>query len=277
MKFIKMHGTGNDYVYIDCFQEKVENPEKLAIYVSDRHKSIGSDGLVLIMPSIKCDFQMRMFNSDGSEAQMCGNAIRCVGKYVYDFGYTTKINLEIETLSGVKKLELFPTKGKIKKVKVNMGKPILLTKNIPVIWEEEKLISRSINFSCGKWIITTVSMGNPHTIIFTKKIKNLNIKQIGKEIENHPMFPEKTNVEFVEIISLNYAKMRVWERGSGETQSCGTGACAALTAGIINGKLNKKAKISLLGGELELELEKEGYISMIGDAHLVFTGEFNID
>jgi len=270
-----MHGAGNDYVYIDCFQETIHCPEELAIRLSDRHKGIGSDGLVLIMPSNKCDFRMRMFNSDGSEAQMCGNAIRCVGKYVYDNGYTQKLNITVETLSGVKQLELFPTNNKISKVKVDMGKPILLVKDIPVIWEEEKLIYKTINFLSGPRILTAVSMGNPHAIIFSEKIDKLDIEKIGKEIEYHPMFPEKTNVEFVEVLSLHHAKMRVWERGSGETQACGTGACAALVSSVINGKLNRKATISLLGGDLELEWDKKTeHVFMTGDAKLVYTGDF---
>ncbi|BAG83983.1 diaminopimelate epimerase [Candidatus Azobacteroides pseudotrichonymphae] len=275
MKFTKMHGAGNDYIYIDCFKEKIDCPEELAIRLSDRHKGIGSDGLVLIMPSDKCSFRMRMFNSDGSEAQMCGNAIRCVGKYVYDNGYTRKLNITIETLAGVKQLELFPTNDKIRKVKVNMGKPILLAKDIPVIWEKEKLIYETIDFSSEQWILTAVSMGNPHVVIFVEKVSRLDVKRIGKEIEHHPMFPEKINVDFVEILSLYHAKMRVWERGSGETQACGTGACAALVASVLNGKLNRKATISLLGGDLELEWdEKTEHVFMTGDASLVFIGEF---
>ncbi|MDR0530411.1 MAG: diaminopimelate epimerase [Bacteroidales bacterium OttesenSCG-928-I14] len=275
MKFTKMHGAGNDYIYIDCFKEKIDCPEELAIRLSDRHKGIGSDGLVLIMPSDKCNFRMRMFNSDGSEAQMCGNAIRCVGKYVYDNGYTRKLNITIETLAGVKQLELFPTNDKIRKVKVNMGKPILLAKDIPVIWEKEKLIYETIDFSSEQWILTAVSMGNPHVVIFVEKVSRLDVKRIGKEIEHHPMFPEKINVDFVEILSLYHAKMRVWERGSGETQACGTGACAALVASVLNGKLNRKATISLLGGDLELEWdEKTEHVFMTGDASLVFIGEF---
>jgi diaminopimelate epimerase len=275
MKFTKMHGAGNDYIYIDCFKEKIDSPEELAIRLSDRHKGIGSDGLVLIMPSDKCNFRMRMFNSDGSEAQMCGNAIRCVGKYVYDNGYTRKLNITIETLAGVKQLELFPTNDKIRKVKVNMGKPILLAKDIPVIWEKEKLIYETIDFSSEQWILTAVSMGNPHVVIFVEKVSRLDVKRIGKEIEHHPMFPEKINVDFVEILSLYHAKMRVWERGSGETQACGTGACAALVASVLNGKLNRKATISLLGGDLELEWdEKTEHVFMTGDASLVFIGEF---
>ena len=275
MKFAKMHGAGNDYVYIDCFKEKVDNPEELAIVVSDRHKGIGSDGLVLIMPSEICDFQMRMFNMDGSEAQMCGNASRCVGKFVYDKGYTQKEQITLETKAGIKTLKLFPVNGKVEKVTVDMGEPILDAKKIPVIWNEEQLINRLINFNPEEYAITCVSMGNPHAVIFTENIKNLNIEKTGRKIENHSMFPEKTNVEFVEILSPNHAQMRVWERGSGETQACGTGSCATLVAAVINNKLNRKATISLLGGDLELEWnEDNNHVFMTGSAVTVFEGEF---
>ncbi|GHT76086.1 diaminopimelate epimerase [Bacteroidia bacterium] len=277
MKFTKMHGAGNDYVYVDGFQENVKNPEALAIQISDRHKGIGSDGLVLILPSDTCDFRMRMFNADGSEAQMCGNASRCVGKYVYDAGYTDKKTISLETKAGVKILELFPVNGKVEKVKVDMGEPILITKDIPVIWKDEKLINQTIDFEPEKLAITAVSMGNPHAVIFTDNVKNLKLEEIGQKIENHPMFPERTNVEFVEILTPQKANMRVWERGSGETQACGTGACAAFVAGVLNNKLERKAIISLLGGDLELEWdEKTNHILMIGDAVKVFEGEIEL-
>ncbi|GHT04442.1 diaminopimelate epimerase [Bacteroidia bacterium] len=274
MKFTKMHGAGNDYVYIDCFQEKVEYPKELAIRVSDRHKGIGSDGLVLILPSDTCDFRMRMFNMDGSEAQMCGNATRCIGKYVYDNGYTQKQKITLETKAGVKILELFPVNGKVEKVKVDMGEPVLLTSKVPVKWNEEKLINQEIDFNSEKIAITAVSMGNPHAVTFVPSVTDLELERIGKKIENHPMFPEKTNVEFVEILSPNRAKMRVWERGSGETQACGTGACATLVAAVLNNKLERKATISLLGGDLELEWnEKNNHVYMTGEAVKVFEGE----
>jgi diaminopimelate epimerase len=274
MKFTKMHGAGNDYVYVDCFREKVEHPRELAIRVSDRHKGIGSDGLVLILPSDTCDFRMRMFNMDGSEAQMCGNATRCIGKYVYDNGYTQKQKITLETKGGVKILELFPVNGKVEKVKVDMGEPELTTNKIPVIWHKERFINQKIDFEPEKFEVTAVSMGNPHAVIFMDGIDTLDIEKIGKKIENHPMFPEKTNVEFVEVLSPNRAKMRVWERGSGETQACGTGACATLVAGVLNNKLERKATISLLGGDLELEWnEKNNHVYMTGEAVKVFEGE----
>jgi diaminopimelate epimerase len=277
MKFTKMHGAGNDYVYIDCFKEKVDRPEELAVKVSDRHKGIGSDGLVLIMPSEVCDFRMRIFNLDGSEAQMCGNATRCIGKYVYDNGYTQKQILSLETKGGVKILELFPENGKVKKVKVDMGEPVLAVEKIPVTWNEEKLIDRLIDFEPEKYALTAVSMGNPHVVIFTEEIDRLDLERIGRKIENHPMFPERTNVEFVEILSPVHAKMRVWERGSGETQACGTGACAVQVAGVWNGRLERKVTVSLLGGDLELEWDEENnHVYMTGDAVKVFEGNYEL-
>jgi len=276
MKFTKMHGAGNDYVYIDCFQEKVENPEELAIKVSDRHKGIGSDGLILIMPSDTCDFRMRMFNADGSEAQMCGNGSRCVGKFVYDKGLTNKQKITLETKAGTKVLELFPVGGKVKKVKVDMGEPVLDTPKIPVIWKEEQLINQVIDFEPEKYALTGVSMGNPHVVIFTENIDKLDLEKIGPKIENHPMFPERVNTEFVEILSPTYARMRVWERGSGETLACGTGACAVEVAGVLTGKLAREATISLLGGDLELTWNKDdNHIYMTGGAVTVFEGEWN--
>lgn len=274
MKFTKMHGAGNDYVYIDCFREKVENPQQLAIIISDRHKGVGSDGLVLIMPSNTSDFRMRMFNMDGSEAQMCGNASRCVGKYVYDNDYTKKEIITLETAAGEKILHLYPVNGVVEKVKVNMGEPVLSAVNIPVKSTKEKVLNETVKFDSGTFALTCISMGNPHAVIFYDDLDNLPIEKIGKEIENHDMFPEKTNVEFLKIISRNKAFMRVWERGSGETQACGTGACAALVAAVLNKKLDKKAVISLPGGDLELEWDEgNNHVYMMGPAVKVFEGE----
>jgi diaminopimelate epimerase len=275
VKFVKMHGTGNDYVYIDCFEQNVDNPQELAVKVSDRHKGIGSDGLILIMPSMICDFRMRMFNADGSEAQMCGNGSRCVGKYVYDKGYTNKRKITLETLAGIKTLELFPVDGKVEKVKVDMDSPVLNVKNIPAVWPERELINRIIDFEPEKYAVTAVSMGNPHAVIFTENIDSLDLETVGKKIENHPMFPERVNVEFVEILSSSHAKMRVWERGSGETQACGTGACAVGVAGVLNNKLERKSTVSLLGGDLEIEWnENNSHVYLTGEAVTVFEGVF---
>ncbi|MDR2806521.1 MAG: diaminopimelate epimerase [Dysgonamonadaceae bacterium] len=288
MKFTKMHGAGNDYVYIDGFREKIENPEALAIRLSDRHKGIGSDGLTLILPSETCDFRMRMFNADGSEAQMCGNASRCVGKYVYDNGYTDKQTITLETKAGVKVLQLFPVNGRVEKVKVDMGEPILSTRNIPANWPDEQLINQRVDIGPEKPTVTAVSMGNPHVVIFLDEenrkalsvfndLQSYSIENLGKRIENHPMFPEKTNVEFVEILSPTHANMRVWERGSGETQACGTGACATLVAAVLNRRLERKATISLLGGDLELEWNAgNNHVFMTGPAVKVFDGEIDL-
>ena len=276
MKFTKMHGAGNDYVYVDCFKENVECPKELAIRISDRHKGIGSDGLVLIQSSDTCDFRMRMFNADGSEAQMCGNAVRCIGKFVYEKGYTQKQHITLETIAGIKTLELFLENGKVEKVKVDMGEPTLTTCKIPVRWTDNVLINQVIDFEPEKYALTCVSMGNPHAVIFTENIDKLDLATIGRKIENHPMFPEKVNVEFVEILSPSHARMRVWERGSGETLACGTGACAVETAAVLNHLLERKAVISLSGGDLELEWnETNNHIYMTGDAVIVFEGEIH--
>jgi diaminopimelate epimerase len=275
-----MHGAGNDYVYVDCFLEKVDNPAELAVRISDRHKGVGSDGLVLIMHSDTCDFRMRMFNADGSEAQMCGNASRCIAKFVYDRGYVNKKIITLETQAGVKILELLPENGEVHKVKVDMGEPVLETSKIPVKWNEKTLINQVVDFGQEKYAITCVSMGNPHAVIFVEKqgggIDALDLEKIGPKIENHPMFPERVNTEFVEIVSPTHARMRVWERGSGETLACGTGACAVEVAAVLNRKLERKATISLLGGDLELEWNEENnHIYMTGDAVTVFEGEIN--
>ncbi len=281
MKFTKMHGAGNDYIYIDCFKELIEEPEKLASKVSDRHKGIGSDGLVLIMPSDVADFRMRMFNSDGSEAQMCGNASRCIGKYVYDTGLTNKTSISLETKAGVKYLDLFPGEnGKIKKVRVDMGEPIMEALEIPVDVREinskvKKVINIVVDFYPEKYSITCVSMGNPHCVIFEKNIINIPLEAIGKKIEHFSLFPEKVNVEFVEVLSPMKVKARVWERGAGETQACGTGACAILVAGVLNGKLQRKAIVELPGGDLEIEWnESDNHVYMTGEAVTVYNGEF---
>jgi diaminopimelate epimerase len=276
MKFTKMHGAGNDYVYVNCFEETIDNPAELAIRVSDRHKGIGSDGLILVMPSATCDFRMRMFNADGSEAQMCGNGSRCVGKFVYDKGLTNKTKITLETKAGVKKLELFPKNGLVEKVKVDMGEPILTAAKIPVIAEEEKVIGKEINYPSGKYKVTCVSMGNPHAVIFTENIAALDLEKIGASFENFSIFPERVNTEFVEILSPTHARMRVWERGSGETLACGTGACAVEVAAVLNGLMERKATISLLGGDLLLEWnEADNHVYMTGEAVTVFEGIYD--
>lgn len=274
MKFTKMHGIGNDYVYINCFEEQVENPSNFARFVSDRHFGVGSDGLVLILPSKSADFRMRMFNSDGSEAEMCGNAIRCVGKYVYDNKMTDKKSLSIETLAGIKFLELSEGEdGKIKLVKVDMGEPVLTSKDIPVDSSLGRFVNEPVKVEGEQFQVTCVSMGNPHAVTFVQNVKDFPLEKIGPLMETHPLFPKKINAEFVETVSKSYLKMRVWERGAGETMACGTGACAVLVASCLNGLSERKATIELLGGNLTIEWNQENnHVYKTGPATFVFTG-----
>jgi len=273
-----MHGIGNDYVYINCFEEKVEKPEELVKFVSDRHFGIGSDGLVLILPSTRADFRMRMFNPDGSEAQMCGNAIRCVGKYVYDNNMTNKKTVSIETLAGIKVLELITgSDGKVAMVKVDMGEPILKAHSIPVDSELELFVNQPLQVLGSEYRVTCVSMGNPHAVIYVDNVSAFPVDKVGPEIEKHPLFPERINAEFVEVINSKRLKMRVWERGTGETMACGTGACAVLVASSITGVSERKAIVELLGGNLDIEWnESNNHVYMTGPATLVFTGELYI-
>ena len=276
MKFTKMHGIGNDYIYVNGFEEKIENPAEFAITWSDRHKGIGSDGLVLILPSAYCDFRMQMLNADGSEAEMCGNAARCIGKYVYEKGLTDKTNLTLETLSGTKRLELFLGKDNlVDRVTVDMGEPVLEASQVPVIFDTENVLNEMVHFSASvQYRITCVSMGNPHAVIFTKNIHKINLPKIGSLIENATIFPRKTNVEFIEILASDRLNMRVWERGSGETLACGTGACAAVVAGILNGFCDRKTTVQLLGGELVIEWNAfDNHVYLSGSATTVFEGE----
>jgi len=275
MKFTKMHGIGNDYIYVNGFEEHIENPAEFAITYSDRHKGIGSDGLVLILPSETCDFRMQMLNADGSEAEMCGNASRCIGKYVYDKGLTKKTNLTLETLAGIKKLTLFLGADKlVERVTVDMGEPILDAALIPTTLDKSPIVNVPTIFGPGiEYGITCVSMGNPHAVIFTQNIGGLDLPKTGSIIENAPIFPRRTNVEFVEVISKDRLKMRVWERGSGETMACGTGACATVVAGILNGHSARKTTVELLGGELIIEWnEADNHVYLTGGATTVFEG-----
>jgi diaminopimelate epimerase len=275
MKFTKMHGLGNDYIYINCFEEQIEDPNTLSIQMSDRHFGVGGDGLVLILPSNVADFRMRMFNADGSEAQMCGNAIRCVGKYVYDNGLTDKKNISIETLAGNKLLEMTSNNGKIEFVKVDMGEPILEAIKVPVISKDEIAIKEQLEVLGKAYLFTCVSMGNPHAITFINNVDDFDVKGVGSLVETNKIFPEKTNVEFVEVVNESVLKMRVWERGSGETLACGTGACASLVAAVLNNLSNKKATLKLLGGDLEISWdESTNHIFMSGPATVVFEGEW---
>lgn len=276
MKFTKMHGTGNDYIYVNGLVETIENPAEFAIQYSDRHKGIGSDGLVMILASETCDFRMRMFNADGSESEMCGNASRCIGKYVYDKGLTNKTTLTLETLAGVKVLQLFiGADQKVEKVTVDMGEPILDAALIPVTSDKNRVINEPLAFNPEiRYNITTVSMGNPHAVIFTTDILQLDLPKIGPVIENATIFPRRTNTEFIEVLTNNHVKMRVWERGSGETMACGTGACASVVAGVLNGLISRRTTVELLGGELTIEWkEEDNHVYLTGGATTVFEGE----
>lgn len=246
MKFTKMHGLGNDYVYIDAIHQKVENESSLAQFVSNRHFGVGSDGLILICESDVADFKMRMFNSDGSEAEMCGNGIRCVGKFAYDNGLTNKTTLTIETLAGIKKLQLNIKEGKVETARVDMGEPILSPKEIPVISEEKIVQDLKIIVEDKEFTFSCVSMGNPHAITIVENVNNFNVEKYGSILEVAPVFPKRTNVEFIQIVDFGHIKMRVWERGAGETLACGTGACATAVACILKGLTNRRVLIDLL-------------------------------
>ena len=277
MKFTKMHGCGNDYVYVNCFKEKVENPSEVAIKVSDRHFGIGSDGLILILPSEVADFRMGMYNADGSEGSMCGNGIRCVAKYVYDYGLTDKTQISVETKSGIKYLDLFVEDGKVKTVKVDMGEPILVSKDIPVVWDKEKMIGEAITIAGNDYQMTCVSMGNPHAIVWVDDTKSLDLEKIGPDFEHHKMFPERVNTEFVQVLDRNSVNMRVWERGSGETWACGTGACATAVACILNGKTEDEVLVHLVGGDLKIKYDRQSnHVFMTGPATVVFDGEIEL-
>ncbi len=274
IKFTKMHGLGNDYVYMDAIHQNIEKESSLAQFVSNRNFGIGSDGLILICKSEIADFKMRMFNADGSEAEMCGNGIRCVGKFVYDKGLTNKTEVTIETLAGVKTLQLNVEQGKVKTVRVDMGEPILTPKEIPVISEEEPVRNLKLKAKDKEFTFTCVSMGNPHAITFVDNTKEFDVETYGKILEVDKVFPNKTNVEFIQIVDKNHIKMRVWERGAGETLACGTGACASVVACSLNGLTENKVNVELLGGTLEIEWnKKDNHVYMTGPAVTVFEGE----
>lgn len=279
LKFTKMEGLGNDYVYVDAINQTIENPSELSKKFSDRHFGIGSDGLILISKSDKADFKMNIYNPDGSEAEMCGNGIRCLAKFVYDKKMTNKTSITVETLSGIKTLDLKIEKGKVSLVTVDMGEPILDADKIPVIngFKEKSLNGIDfINVKVELKKFTCVSMGNPHAICFIDNINNIDIAKIGPIIENDKCFPNKTNVEFIEIISKNEINMRVWERGTGETLACGTGACASVIASILNGYTDRKVTVNLLGGKLKIIWNKEdNHVYMKGPARTVYEGEID--
>ena len=275
IRFTKMHGAGNDYIYIDATKSCPDNLPEMARVMSDRHKGVGSDGLVAIMPSDVADFRMRMFNADGSEGEMCGNASRCIAKFVYDKGLTTKSTITLETLAGIKILQIskLNTDGTVREVTVDMGKPSFTPQDVPLSTASE-VVNMPIARSKGEMDIIDLSMGNPHGVVFIDSVANLAIEGIGVEIQNNPLFPAKANIEFVEVINPDELRMRVYERGSGETQACGTGACATLVAAVVNGKANRKAVIHLLGGDLSIEWAENGHVMMTGEAVTVFEGEY---
>lgn len=277
MKFTKMQGLGNDYVYVNCFKETIENPPEMAKKVSNRNFGIGSDGLIMINPSDVADFEMEMYNVDGSRSEMCGNGIRCVGKYVYDYGLTEKEHISVETLAGIKYLDLTVEDGKVKLVKVDMGSPELVPANIPIVADGDRVIDEPINVNGTEYRMTGVSMGNPHAVVYVEDVKGLDIETIGPAFENHERFPNRVNTEFVKVLDRNTVEMRVWERGSGETMACGTGACAVAVACILNGLTEDKVTVKLLGGDLQIEWDKEAdKVYMTGSAEVSFDGEINL-
>ena len=275
LKFTKMNGAGNDYIYINCFEETVKNPEKLAIKVSDRHFGIGSDGLILISPSDKADFKMNIYNADGSEGMMCGNGIRCVSKYVYDNGMTDKDEISVETRSGIKLIKMNVENGKVVSARVNMGEPILEAEKIPTRFDGKNVIRQKLTIDEKEYEVTCVSMGNPHCIVYVDDVKDIDLEKIGPKFENNEMFPERINTEFVHVVSDTELDMRVWERGSGETLACGTGSCAVTVASVLCGycKRNTEIKINLLGGTLTDIWTDGGDVYMTGPAATVCTGE----
>ena len=276
MKFTKMQAIGNDYVYVNCLQETIENPSELAKKISDRHYGVGSDGLIMINPSDKADFEMEMYNADGSRGEMCGNGIRCVAKYVYDYGLTDKTSISVETLAGIKYLDLTVEDGKVVLVKVDMGKPMLRPEEVPVVSEKEEVIDEPITVDGQEYRMTCVSMGNPHAVVFIDQdVKEFPLETVGVKFENHERFPKRVNTEFVNVLDRHTAQMRVWERGSGETLACGTGACAVAVACALNGLTEDEVTVKLLGGDLQIKWDREkNTVYMTGPAEVVFDGEW---
>lgn len=291
INFTKMHGCKNDYLYIDCTKNELINPAKVSVKLSDRHTGIGSDGIILICPSSVADFRMRIFNADGSEAEMCGNGIRCVGKYVYDFGLTDKDEVRIETgvrteeeestgeipKNRIKILKLKIEEGKVVSATVDMGKPILTPSEIPVISDKDKFINEAVNVDGKDWYLTCISMGNPHAVTFVDDTRSLNLPVVGPKFEFNKIFPNRTNTEFIKVISRNELEMRVWERGSGETLACGTGACASAYAAMLNGLADNEVRVHLLGGDLIIKYDQNtDHIFMTGPCETVFSGSITI-
>ncbi len=279
INFTKMHGCGNDYVYVNCMEKMIDNPEEVSCFVSDRHFGIGSDGLILICPSDVADFRMAMYNADGSEGKMCGNGARCIAKYVYEHRLTDKKQISLETKAGIKYLDLTVDGNEVSLVKVNMGAPILKPDKIPVITDdiEESFINKPLNVAGKEYMVTCVSMGNPHAVVFVEDTKSFDIEKYGPAFENYPAFPDKINTEFVQVLGRGEINMRVWERGSGETLACGTGTCASVVACVLNGVTDNEVTVHLLGGDLFIKYDREKEIVwMTGPAKTVFKGEIEI-
>ncbi len=278
IKFTKMHGTGNDYVYVNGFETLLENPSRISEIISDRHFGVGSDGLIIVAPSQKADCRMIMYNADGSEGAMCGNGIRCVAKYAYEHGIAQKENMTIETKSGIKSVDLTVERGKVCYIMVDMGKAVLTPSEIPVKAEGETFIARKVEVDGREYEMTCVSMGNPHAVVFMDDIDSLDLEKMGPFFENHPLFPDRINTEFVQIIDEHKIKMRVWERGSGETISCGTGTCASVVASVLNGycKKEEEIEVQIRGGKLYDTYKEDGTVIMKGPAVHVFDGEIEI-
>lgn len=275
MKFYKMHGAGNDYIYFDCIRKRIKNPTELARRLTDRHFSIGGDGVILLCPSKIADVKMKMFNSDGSEGKMCGNGIRCLGKLAHDLGYVRGDRCSVETLSGVKTLKFSIDKsGKVFAARVDMGAPVLEGQKIPSVFKGKKIVAKPLEVDGNIYKVTLVSMGNPHCVVFVENPDSLNLEKLGKTFENHPAFPERINTEFVSVVGKNHLKMRVWERGSGQTLACGTGACASAVAAVLNGLCSKNTDItvSLWGGDLTVTYT-DHTVYLYGGATLSFVGE----
>ncbi len=276
MKFVKMHGAGNDYVYVNGFDETVSDPPALAREVSDRHFGIGSDGLILILPSAVADVRMRMFNADGSEAEMCGNGVRCVAKFAYDHGLVASPTIQVETGAGILPLELFTNRhNRVERVRVGMGRPRLTRGEIPMTGPpDEQTIGHEVKVLDRTFHLTCVSMGNPHCVVFVDNVAEFPVEKYGPALERHPLFPNRTNVEFVEVLSPGEVSQRTWERGAGETLACGTGASAVTVAGVLNGRTRRNLRCRLAGGDLELEWSEDGQVFLTGPAVQVFTGEY---
>ena len=275
MRFTKMHGIGNDYIYINCFEETVEDPSALSVRMSRPHFGVGSDGVILICPSDVADFAMRMYNADGSESEMCGNGIRCLGRYVYERGLTKKTSFSVMTGGGLKQLELKVSGGKVQSVRVDMGSPVLTPELIPTTLTGEMVMGAALHVGGASYKVHCVSMGNPHCVVFVKDPDLVDLPELGPLFEHHEAFPRRTNTEFVQVISRNHLRMRVWERGAGETLACGTGACASLVAAVLTGQADRKVTMDLLGGSLELEWSPEdNHVYQEGPATFVFDGEW---